>query len=63
MRALATLCGIAVLFTTLAYGHIIHHHLTHAAHADLAFWALMIPAIAAGILSLVGAFLLLKRAR
>ncbi len=36
MRALNILCGISVLFTTLAFGHIIHHHLVNAAPQDVA---------------------------
>jgi hypothetical protein len=64
MRILNILSGIAVLFTTLAYGHLIHHHFTHASHHDLhgpLFLTGMAVAVAAGVLSLIGACLLLKR--
>lgn len=61
MRPLNIFCGIAVLFTTLAYAHLLHHHISGAGQGDLVFWGLMVPAIAAGILSFVGGILLLKR--
>ena len=63
MRALHILSGIAVLFTSLGYAHLVHHFFTHSPHGDLGFWTFMVPAIAAGILSFIGAFLLLKRTR
>ena len=66
MRVLNILCGISVLFTTLAFGHIMHHHLVHASHEDfhtLLFWALVLLAACTGILSLIGGILLLKRSR
>lgn len=64
MRILNILCGAAVLFTTLAYGHIMYHHLTHASTQDFhnpfflpfaCFFGVV------GILSLIGAILLLRR--
>jgi len=64
MRALNILCGISVLFTTLAFFHIMHHHVGHASHEDvhtLLFWALVLGTGAAGILSFIGGILLLKR--
>ncbi len=60
------MCGICVLFTTLAFFHIIHHHVGHATpedHHTLLFWALVLGSGAAGILSFVGGVLLLKRPR
>ncbi len=66
MRALNILCGISVLFTTLAFWHIMHHHLVHASHEDfhtLLFWALALVAVSTGILSFIGGILLLKRSR
>jgi len=66
IRALNILCGISVLFTTLAFGHIMHHHMVHASHEDfhtLLFWALVLSTGAAGILSVIGGILLLKRPR
>jgi hypothetical protein len=66
MRILNIACGISVLFTTLAYAHLLHHHLSHsfsdATHSPL-FWAAYIPAVAAGILAFIGGCLLLKRIR
>jgi hypothetical protein len=64
MRILNISSGIAVLFTTLAYAHILHHHLMHASpddHHSPLFWLAIFLALAAGILSLIGALLLLKR--
>ena len=66
MRILNIASGISVLFTTLAYAHLLHHHLVHslsdAAHSPL-FWAAYLPAVAAGILAFIGGCLLLKRMR
>jgi hypothetical protein len=66
MRTPNILCGISVLFTTLAYAHLLHHHLVHslsdAPHSPL-FWAAYLPAVAAGILAFIGGCLLLKRIR
>jgi H+/Cl- antiporter ClcA len=64
MRVLSISSGIAVLFTTLAYAHILHHHFFHASSDDLRsplFWLAILLALAAGILSFIGAILLLKR--
>jgi hypothetical protein len=64
MRALHISSGICVLFTTLAYAHILHHHLSHASsddHRSPLFWLAVLLALAAGILSLIGGILLLKR--
>jgi len=66
MRALNIFCGISVLFTTLAFWHIIHHHVIHSPHEayhTLLFWALALPAACAGILSFIGGILLLMRTR
>jgi hypothetical protein len=66
MRALRIACGVAILFITLAYAHLMHHHLLHAStqdHADPVFWVLVFLALGAGILSLIGAVLLLQRSR
>ena len=66
MRILNIACGISVLFTTLDYAHLLHDHLVHslsdAAHSPF-FWAAYLPAVAAGILALIGGCLLLKRIR
>lgn len=66
MRILNILCGVSVLFVTLGYGHLVHHFLTHSPHESYGsplFWAAMLAAIAAGILSFLGGLLLLKRLR
>ena len=66
MRVLNISCGIAILFTTLALAHLLHHHFSHASTADvhsLAFLASFIAATAAGILSFIGACLLIRRGR
>jgi len=61
MRILNVLSGVAVLLTTLAFGHLLHHYIVNAGHGDPAFWAMLTPAVVVGILSLIGGCLLLKR--
>jgi len=64
MRTLRIVSGICVLFTTLAYAHLVHHHTTHASAQELhsmSFWALTILANLAGIFSLIAGYLLLRR--
>ncbi len=71
MRILNILSGLAVLFTTLAFGHLLQHHLLHhhsvgVSGADLrgpAFFAAMAAAVVIFILSFIGGCLLLRRAR
>ena len=73
MRILNIVSGIAVLFTTLAFAHLVQHHFFYAATDDDAhnpvFLARMIPSMVVGVLSLIGGCLLLgvggsdKRAR
>jgi hypothetical protein len=66
MRILNILSGLAVLFTTLAYGHLLHHHFFRASHEDVhspAFLAGMAAAAVVGILSFVGGCSLLRRGR
>jgi len=67
MRILNILSGLAVLFTTLAFGHLVHHHLfVHASHEDAqhaAFWVGMTITVGVGILSFIGGCLLLRRGR
>jgi hypothetical protein len=66
MRALNFVSGVAVLFTTLAYGHLLEHHFSHAFaedHRSALFWLVMVVTVAAGIFSLVGGLTLLKRTR
>jgi hypothetical protein len=63
MRILSILCGISVLFSTLAFGHIMHHHLMNAGHPDPVFWAFFSLAVVVFILSFIGGCLLLRRNR
>jgi hypothetical protein len=63
MRVLNIMCGVAVLFTTLAFGHLLHHHAMNAGHGDLAFWAMFSVAVIVAIFSLIGGCLLLRRSR
>jgi len=66
MRVLNFVSGVCVLFSTLAFGHLLEHHFSHASPEDYRnplFWLLVVLAAAAGFFSLVGGFLLLKRPR
>ena len=67
MRVLNIVSGIAVLFTTLAFAHLLHHHFFLAATHDDAhnpvFLAGMVLGVVVGILSLIGGCLLLRRGR
>jgi hypothetical protein len=61
------LSGVSVLFTTLAFGHIMVHDTQHmmSHHEDNQFFIVLhtIVAIALGVLSLTGAFCLLTGKR
>ncbi len=66
MRILNILSGVAVLFTTLAFAHLLHHFSTHAPHEsfrDPTFMGGMAAGVVVGILSFIGACLLLRRGR
>jgi predicted DNA repair protein MutK len=66
MRILQVVTGIAVVLTSLHFGHAIHHFLTQASPEDLhspAIWAAVIAAIIVAILSLIGGVLLVARKR
>jgi F0F1-type ATP synthase membrane subunit c/vacuolar-type H+-ATPase subunit K len=66
MRILNILSGVAVLFATLAFGHLLHHYFTHASSEDvhsLSFLAGMAFGGAVAIFSFIGACLLLRRSR
>lgn len=64
MRALNILCGVAVLFTTLAFAHLLHHHFLGARGAyDIAFVAGWAALAVVGVLSFIGGCLLLRRGR
>jgi hypothetical protein len=65
MRIVSILSGLAVLFTTLAFGHLMHHYFVNAGEAAHSppFLAGMAIGIVVGIFSLIGACLLLRRGR
>ena len=66
MRILNIISGICVLFTSLGYVHILHHHFVHSPHdayRSPLFWAVVLLALIAGIFSFIGGILLLKRPR
>ncbi len=67
MRILNILCGIAVLLTSLAFAHLLHHYyFIGASHDDVhnpAFLAGMAAGVLVGIFSFVGGCLLLRRGR
>jgi hypothetical protein len=65
MRILNILSGLAVLFTTLAFAHLLHHYFLNAgvaAHSP-PFLAGMGIGVVVGIFSFIGGCLLLRRAR
>ena len=66
VRILNILSGVAVLFTTLALGHLLHHYFLNASTGDLhspAFLASFAAAVAVEIFSVIGACLLIRRGR
>lgn len=66
MRVLSFVSGLAVLLTTLAFGHLIHHFVMHAHEAAAigpGVWAGVLLALCVWFLSFVGGCLLLWRAR
>ncbi len=64
MRLLCILSGLAVLLTTAAFAHLLHHYYMHAGdvHNPL-FMTGMAVGIVIGVFSLLGAFLLLRLGR
>ena len=66
-RTLFIITGVSVVFTTLAFGHIMYHDTVHMlarheeSHLFLAVHTLV--AAALGVLSLLGAYLLLSGGR
>jgi multisubunit Na+/H+ antiporter MnhB subunit len=66
-RAVHFASGVSVLFTTLAFGHLMQHEISHEvaeqgfAHPFVAFHAIFV--VTVGVLSLTGAFLLLTGKR
>lgn len=63
MRILNILSGVAVMLTTLAFAHLIHHFFSQSPHDDPVFWIGFTAAILVGLLSFLGSCLLLRRAR
>jgi hypothetical protein len=65
MRIVNILSGLAVLFTTLAFAHLLHHHFLHAGEAahSTTFLAGMGICVVVGIFSLIGGCLLIRRGR
>jgi hypothetical protein len=65
MRIVSILSGLAVLFTTLAFGHLMHRYFVNAGEAAHSppFLAGTAIGIVVGIFSLIGACLLLRRGR
>ena len=64
MRISRISSGLAVLLTTLAFAHLLHHFFANAlpdAVRSPAFWAGFIIAAGVGILSFIGGCLLLKQ--
>jgi len=65
MRIVSILSGLAVLFTTLAFGHLLHHFFVNAgeaAHSPPFLVGMGIGGVV-GIFSFIGACLLLRRGR
>lgn len=63
-RAVSIASGVGVLFTSLMFVHVVHHAFVHRGEITagaLVTW--LIPAVAAGILSFIGAYLLLTGGR
>jgi hypothetical protein len=65
MRIVNILSGLAVLFTTLAFAHLLHHHFLHAGETahSATFLAGMGICVAVGIFSFIGGCLLIRRGR
>lgn len=66
MRMLNVLCGIAVLLTTLAYAHLLHHYFMDTSaesSQNPVFWVLFSFGVGVGIFSFIGGAMLLRRGR
>jgi hypothetical protein len=66
MRILTISSGLAVLLTTLAFGHLLHHYFINASSIDVhspAFLASFAAAIVVEVLSFIGGCLLIRRSR
>jgi hypothetical protein len=66
-RALVIASGVSVLFTTLAFGHIVYHNTVHMVtkHGEGHLFVAVhtIVAVVLGVLSFLGAYFLLTGAR
>jgi hypothetical protein len=60
MRGLRIVCGICVLFSSLAYAHLVHHHARQATQKGVHHPVALVAAGIAGTFSFVGGILLLK---
>jgi hypothetical protein len=66
MRVLNILSGVAVLFTTLAFGHLLHRYVVVALQDGVpgpSFWIGISTAGVVGIFSFIGAVMLLRSGR
>ena len=66
MRMLNILCGVAVLTTTLAFAHLLHHYYLGAGAEPFQNPLFVVGfsfAVGVGIFSLIGAAMLLRRGR
>jgi len=65
MRIVSILSGLAVLFTTLAFGHLLHRFFVNAGEAAYSppFFVGMAIGVIVGIFSFIGGCLLLRRGR
>jgi hypothetical protein len=66
MKSVNVLSGVAVLLTTLAFGHLLHRYFVNAlpeAVHDPAFMGGMAGGVVVGIFSFIGGCLLLRRGR
>jgi hypothetical protein len=65
MRIVNILSGLAVLFTTLAFGHLLHHYFLNAGEATHSplFLTEMAIGVVVVMFSFIGGCLLLRRGR
>ena len=66
MRILNIVCGITILLTTVAFGHMIHHFFSFSpqeSYQSPIFWMGMAFAVVVEIFTFIGGCLLLRRGR
>ena len=66
MRVLNILSGVAVLLTTLAYAHLLHHYFVNTPAESFhnpVFWVSFAFGVGVGIFSFIGGAMLLRRGR